>query len=83
MRYGLTLIWPIKFQSDKRTQKDWTTLLYDPAVKGTTSILFAAAKEPSVKRVIVTSSVAAIETKNGFERIGRESLQDRSTNVPD
>lgn len=31
-----------------------------PAVKGTTNILKAAAKEPSVKRIVITSSAAAV-----------------------
>jgi nucleoside-diphosphate-sugar epimerase len=51
---------------------DWKKLMYDPAEKGALSILAAAAKEKSVKRVVVTSSVAAIEAKNGSDRAGRE-----------
>ena len=31
-----------------------------PAIKGTTNILKAAAKEPSVKRIVITSSVVAV-----------------------
>ena len=34
--------------------------LIDPAVKGTLDILRSCAKFPSIKRVIVTSSIAAI-----------------------
>ena len=40
----------------KDPQKD----LVDPARKGTTNVLSACAKEPSVKRVVLTSSMAAI-----------------------
>jgi nucleoside-diphosphate-sugar epimerase len=36
--------------------------LVDPAVKGTENVLNEATKEPSVKRVVLTSSVAAIYT---------------------
>ena len=40
----------------KDPQKD----LVDPAVSGTTSVLKSCAKSPSVKRVVLTSSMAAI-----------------------
>ena len=40
----------------KDPQKD----LVDPAVKGTLNVLEACAKSPSVKRVVLTSSIAAI-----------------------
>ena len=47
-------------------------LMYNPAEKGALSVLTAAAKEKSVKRVVVTSSVAAVEAKDGSDRVGRE-----------
>lgn len=34
--------------------------LIDPAVKGTLNVLGSCAKTPSVKRVVITSSVAAV-----------------------
>jgi nucleoside-diphosphate-sugar epimerase len=37
-------------------QKDF----YEPAIQGTTGILKEAAKEKSVKRVVITSSFAAV-----------------------
>ena len=40
--------------------KDHEREIISPAVKGTTNILKAAAKEPSVKRIVVTSSQIAI-----------------------
>lgn len=42
--------------------KDPQKELIDPAVKGTANVLNAAKKTPSVKRVVVTSSCAAIYT---------------------
>lgn len=53
--------------------RDWKKLMYDPAEKGALSILTAAAREKGVKRVVVTSSVAVIEAKNGSDRAGRKS----------
>lgn len=58
--------------ADLSRQNDWQKLLYDPAKKGTLSILQAAAKEASVQRVVITSSVAAVELKNGKDRVGRK-----------
>ncbi|XP_057456777.1 cinnamoyl-CoA reductase CAD2-like [Lotus japonicus] len=40
--------------------KDPQTELIDPAVKGTLNVLKSCAKSPSVKRVVLTSSIAAI-----------------------
>ncbi|MFM2422259.1 MAG: hypothetical protein RL291_789 [Pseudomonadota bacterium] len=42
------------------TVKDAQRDLVDPAVKGTVSMLEAAAKNPRVKRVVLTSSMAAV-----------------------
>jgi nucleoside-diphosphate-sugar epimerase len=56
--------------------KDWYKLLYDPAKKGTLSMLTAASKEPKVKRVVVTSSVVVIEPKNGSSRPGPYDVKD-------
>ncbi|KAJ5769774.1 uncharacterized protein N7511_001825 [Penicillium nucicola] len=39
---------------------------FTPAVKGTTSLLESAAKVPSIKKVVVTSSVAALVPLNGI-----------------
>ncbi|KAL9250011.1 Phenylacetaldehyde reductase-like protein [Drosera capensis] len=40
--------------------KDHQTELLDPAVKGTINVLASCAKFPSVKRVVLTSSIAAV-----------------------
>lgn len=40
--------------------KDPQTELIDPAVKGTLNVLGSVARAPSVKRVVVTSSIAAV-----------------------
>lgn len=37
-----------------------------------TNILAAAAKEASVKRVVMTSSALVVEAKNGAQQAGRE-----------
>ena len=52
--------------------------MYDPAEKGTVSILSAAAKQPSVKRVVITSTVLVLSgsldlsPKDGSNRTGRK-----------
>ncbi|KZO97214.1 NAD-P-binding protein [Calocera viscosa TUFC12733] len=42
----------------------------DPAVKGTLNVLESAAKEPTVKRVVITSSMAAVVTHSLNPRVG-------------
>jgi nucleoside-diphosphate-sugar epimerase len=39
---------------------DYNKDFYEPAIKGTTGILKEAIKEKSVKRVVITSSIAAL-----------------------
>jgi len=39
---------------------DYNRDLYEPAIEGTTGILKEAVKEKSVKRVVITSSFAAV-----------------------
>jgi nucleoside-diphosphate-sugar epimerase len=45
--------------------KHWKEFFYEPAVRGTVGILESAAKSPSVKRVVITSSTAAVGGKEG------------------
>lgn len=40
--------------------EDYERDIITPAIKGTTNILKAAAKEPSVKRIVITSSIVAV-----------------------
>lgn len=57
--------------SDVR-QRNWQRLFYEPAEKGTLNILAAALKEPGVRRIVMTSSVVALEPKEGSDRAGRK-----------
>eukprot|EP01136_Pigoraptor_vietnamica_P035823 Opistho-1_new@101572 len=50
--------------------------LVDPAVKGTTNVLNAVAKAPTVKRVILTSSTVAIYGNPGERGIGHVFTED-------
>ncbi|KAF2169107.1 hypothetical protein M409DRAFT_20336 [Zasmidium cellare ATCC 36951] len=45
---------------------DYDTHIINPAIQGTLNILEAAKKSPSVKRVVITSSVVAITPVAGF-----------------
>jgi nucleoside-diphosphate-sugar epimerase len=53
--------------------KHWKEFFYDPAVQGTVGILESAAKSPSVKRVVITSSTAVVGSKEG-QKAGMENL---------
>lgn len=46
-----------------------------PAVTGTTSVLTSASKSPTVKRVVITSSVAIIENREGADSTGPNDLR--------
>ncbi|KAJ6282867.1 hypothetical protein J3E71DRAFT_214070 [Bipolaris maydis] len=48
---------PLKLDGDC----DWQKHFYDPAKKGTLNLFTAAAKEPSVKRIVVTSTCGITE----------------------
>jgi nucleoside-diphosphate-sugar epimerase len=58
--YVIHVASPIPMKPDVQAQltegKTFREVLYDPAVKGTLEILRAAAKEKSVKRVVITAS---------------------------
>lgn len=54
-------------------QTDWESLYYKPAQQVTISMLSAAAKDSSVKRVVMTSTCLVVEPKNGADKAGRES----------
>ncbi|CAI7594834.1 unnamed protein product [Penicillium glandicola] len=57
--YVLHLASPLPHGTDKQTY-------FPPAVKGTTSLLKAAANVPSIKKVVVTSSIAALIPLSGI-----------------
>lgn len=65
------------------TDDDEATIV-QPAIRGTTGILYSALKERSVKRVIITSSLAAVAPMEawapGFERVltPQDRVPDRS-----
>lgn len=44
--------------------------LIDPAVRGTETVLESVAKAPTVKRVVLTSSTAAINGNNDDKPVG-------------
>lgn len=45
-------------------QGNWQEIYYDPAIKGTLSILEAAIKTPSVEAVVITSSTVVLPSKD-------------------
>ncbi|KOS40686.1 hypothetical protein ACN38_g8457 [Penicillium nordicum] len=57
--YVLHLASPLPHGSDKKSY-------FPPAVKGTTALLKAAAKVPTIKKVVVTSSIAALIPMTGI-----------------
>lgn len=65
----------------KNAQKD----LIDPALKGTRNVLFAASQSGTVKKVVLTSSVAAIHgdnidmTEQGLEEFTEEQFNQSSS----
>ena len=54
-----------------------------PAIKGTTNILKAAAKEPSVKRIVVTSSEAAIIPWAEIMTVDNDRIYTAEDSAPD
>ncbi|KAL5708079.1 hypothetical protein ACHQM5_018914 [Ranunculus cassubicifolius] len=62
--------------------KDPQAELIDPAVKGTLNVLSSCAKTPSIKRVIVTSSIAAI-AYNRKPQTPDTLIDERSFSDPD
>lgn len=61
--YVLHLASPLPHGTDKETY-------FTPAVKGTTALLKAAAKVSSIKKVVVTSSIAALIPLTGIPEGG-------------
>jgi dihydroflavonol-4-reductase len=59
--------------------KDAQADLVDPAVRGTLSMLEAAAKSPSVKRVVLTSSMAAVTDEPDGRVLTEADWNDKSS----
>ncbi|KAJ5186930.1 hypothetical protein N7449_009924 [Penicillium cf. viridicatum] len=57
--YVLHLASPLPHGTDKQTY-------FPPAVKGTTTLLKAAAKVPTIKKIVITSSIAALIPMSGL-----------------
>lgn len=57
--YVLHLASPLPHGTDKQTY-------FPPAVKGTTALLKAAAKVPTIKKVVITSSIVALIPLTGI-----------------
>ncbi|MCJ1432797.1 hypothetical protein MMC27_002154 [Xylographa pallens] len=73
--YVVHLASPLANPSD-----DMETTIVQPAIKGTTGILYSALKVPTVKRVVITSSVVAVlplQTMLGTEDFKVHTAQDR------
>ena len=73
--YVLHLASPLANPSD-----DMEQTIVQPAIKGTTGILYSALKVPTVKRVVITSSVVAVlplQTMLGTEDFKVHTAQDR------
>ncbi len=61
--------------------KDSQTELVDPAVNGTLNVLKACAKSSSVKRVVLTSSLAAITDEPNSDKVFSESDWNEKSNL--
>lgn len=62
---------------------DFETQLIQPAVKGTLSFLESAKATPSIKRVVITSSVAAVMTYAQIHKIPCPTPFTETSRVPD
>ena len=57
-------------------KRDWQKEFYDPAVKGSLAVILAAAKSSSVQRVVIVSSVGALDAKGGATVAGGKPDRD-------
>jgi nucleoside-diphosphate-sugar epimerase len=77
--YVVHIASPIPQPSD-----DDEATIIQPAIRGTTGILYSALKEPSIKRMVITSSIAAVAPPEawgpGFEGVltPQARIRDRS-----
>ena len=73
--YVLHLASPIPDDSHIGGQFDIYELYINPAIQGTIGMLKSASKSTSIKRVIITASVANLELKEGKSSIGPDDLK--------
>ncbi|MCJ1451312.1 hypothetical protein MMC28_001648 [Mycoblastus sanguinarius] len=66
-----------------RPSEDPERDIIEPAVKGTTGILKSAAKSPSVKRIVITSSIIAVIPWNEFIMVESDQVFTADDTVPD
>ncbi|KAK5107159.1 hypothetical protein LTR62_001684 [Meristemomyces frigidus] len=76
VEYFLHIASPIFADGGDGTVKDWQKDFYNPALQGTNVALTSALKEDKIKRVVITSSVVAVEAKNGAEAAGPYDVKD-------
>lgn len=62
---------------------DFETQLIQPAVQGTTGILYSALKAPSVKRVVITSSGVAQASWHDLFEVDPHTVFNETSRIPD
>ncbi len=53
---------------------DYYAVLIDPGVRMTEEVLRSASKVPTVKRVVITSSIAVLDTERGKPARGKSII---------
>lgn len=79
--YVIHLASPIVLKEEVKVE-DYESLFVDTAVAGTKSILDAAAKAPSVKRVVITSSMSAILPWTSFTTGDDHTIYNETSRTP-
>lgn len=64
-------------------EADFESEFIEPAVKGTTNILYSAFKQPSIKRVVITSSVVGILPWHDLFEAENDKVYDEKSRTPD
>lgn len=64
-------------------EADFESKLIEPAVKGTTNILYSAVKQPSIKRIVITSSCVAILSWHDLFEAETGKTFDEKSRTPD
>ncbi|KAJ9611527.1 hypothetical protein H2200_004711 [Cladophialophora chaetospira] len=74
VEYIVHIASPLPDDSHTGTDFDVEKYYVEPAIQGNIGLLKAAQKSPTVKRVVITASVAVLEGKEGQEIIGPDDL---------